>query len=152
MLRSTLLLLLALVGVSEALAGAWGYGSFENDDALDWVAELKHASGPQILASTLRQVDSNGSYIEAPTCSLALAAAEVVAGARGFPSKTLPPEVTAWINRVRPTVSADLLAAARSAVETCRDGKNSELRELWQDSEDVKAWLADTANLLTRLK
>ena len=150
--RSPLIVFLLLIGAPCALAGAWGFGSFENDDALDWVADLEQAPGSQLLASTLRRVDAKAKYIEAPECSLAIAAAEVVAAAHGHPAKALPPEVTAWIQRVRPKVGADLLAMARSAVETCRGGKNSELRDLWQESPDAKAWSDDTANLLTRLK
>jgi hypothetical protein len=152
MARSAILVFLLLAGVPCALAGAWGFHSFENDDALDWAADLDHASGPQLLASTFRKIDARAKYIEAPDCSLAVAAAEVVAAARGHPATTMPSEVSAWINRVHPTVSADLLAAARTAVAACRDGRNSELRELWQGSKDAKSWLNDTANLLHRLK
>jgi uncharacterized protein DUF4259 len=150
--RSTVFMLLLLGGVSFALAGAWGFGSFENDDALDWVADLEHATGPQLLASTLQQIDSKAEHIEAPDCLLAFAAAEVVAAVRGHPAKTIPSEVTTWIKRVHPKVNADLLAIAHSAVMACRDSKNSELRDLWQHSKDANAWFDDTANLLQRLQ
>lgn len=41
-IRNSLLefLVLALVA-PNAFAGAWGVGSFDNDDALDWIAELE---------------------------------------------------------------------------------------------------------------
>ena len=149
--RMTLVGLLLLVGVPCAWAGAWGFGSFENDDALDWVSELARASGPQLLVSSLRHVDPKAKYIEASGCSVALAAAEVVAGARGHPSASLPSEVKSWLARFRPSVSSELLDMARSAVNTCRSGKNSDLRHLWLEG-DGKAWLDDTAKLLARLK
>jgi len=148
--KSAVMAFLLLGGAPSALAGAWGFGSFENDDALDWVADLERASGLQLIDSTLRHIDTKAKSIEAPDCSLA--ASEVVAAARGSPAKTVPSEVSAWITRVHPIVSAELLAAARSAVAACRDGRHSELRELWQDSKDARSWLNDTANLLQRLK
>jgi hypothetical protein len=150
--RSGVFVLLLLSGLPYAFAGAWGFSPFENDDALDWVADLEETSGPQYLADTFLQIDAKAKYIEAPDCSFALAAAEVVAATRGHPTTTIPPEVSRWVKRVQPTVSDDLVAAARSAVATCRDGRNSELRELWQDSKDAKSWLEDTDNLLRRLK
>jgi hypothetical protein len=150
--KSKVLALLTFCLVPCANAGAWGYGSFENDDALDWVLELERASGPQFLQTTLQHVDTGTKYVEAPTCAIALAAAEVIAAAIGRPPKALPSEVAAWIKRVRPTMSPMLLAAARAAVQKCRGPKNSELRELWQESKDEKAWLDDTASLLARLK
>jgi Domain of unknown function (DUF4259) len=149
--RFTLSAVLLIGVVPFAWAGAWGVGSFENDDALDWVSELQRASGPQLLVSTLQRVDEKSKYIEAPDCSVALAAAEVVAAARGKPAASLPAEVTSWIARVQPNVDARLLEAARSAVTNCRDGKNSELRDLWLEG-DGKAWLNDSARLLARLK
>lgn len=69
MARFTLSALLLVGVVPFAWAGAWGVGSFENDDSLDWVLELQRASGPQLLVSTLQRVDQKSKYIEAPDCS-----------------------------------------------------------------------------------
>jgi len=149
--RFSLIALLLLGVPPRAWAGAWGFGSFENDDALDWVSELERVSGPQILVAALHSIDPKAKYIDAPDCAVALAAAEVVAAARGHPVAALPAEVTRWIVRTRPRVDTDLLAMARSAVTACRDGKNSELRDLWLEG-DGKAWLDDSAKLLARLK
>lgn len=82
---------------------------------------------------------------------VALAAAEVVAAARGNPAAVLPIEVSRWLARAKPNVDGNLLAMARAAVAVCRDGKNSELRNLWLEG-DGKAWLDDTAKSLVRLK
>ena len=152
MARSIVLGLLLLVGVRCAMAGAWGVSSFKNDDALDWVADLRHAVESQLLDSTLQRIDAKAKYVEAPDCAVALAAAEVIAAALGHPAKTVPSEVTEWIRQVRPRINEVLLAKARSAVTVCRDGKNSELRELWKDSRTEKDWLNDTSELLQRLK
>jgi hypothetical protein len=100
----------------------------------------------------LSGINPAANYVEAPECSAALAAAEVVAAAYGKPSKALPAGARTWIRRVRPAVNADVLKMARTAVGFCRDGKNSELRQLWAESKDYQEWLADTASLLSRLK
>jgi hypothetical protein len=133
-----------------ALAGASNVGSFDNDDALDWVDGLERA-GSSVLATTLREVDAKAEYVEAPQCSVALAAAEVVAAAHGHPAAQLPAPVTAWLKRVAPSATPELLAQARAAVKTCRDSDRSELRQLWLESDESTAWLADTAGLLSRL-
>jgi hypothetical protein len=119
---------------------------------MDWIGDLGETSGPQYLAETFLRIDEKAKYIEAPDCSFALAAAEVVAAARGNPAVNIPPDINIWLERVAPNISDDLVAAARSAVAICRDGRNSELRALWLDSENAESWLDDTATLLGRLK
>jgi hypothetical protein len=145
-------MLATLIVASPAFAGAWGVGSFANDDALDWVLELEQATASNFLIDTLRAIDANSKYVEAPECTNGLAAAEVVAAALGRPSKALPKEVAAWLKRIRPTISPDLVKHAKGAVTFCRDSPKSELRQLWEESKEFQAWLADTANLLSRLK
>ena len=146
-----LLVSAVLFAAASVHAGSWDVGAFDNDAALDWVNELERASDTAFLSATLRKVHMNAKFIDDDTCSSALAAAEVVAAARGRPVKSLPAEVRVWLKRVNPKISAELLASARSAVETCRDGKASDLRHLWQDSGFTKQWLDATADLLSRL-
>ena len=65
--------------------GAWGLGNFDNGDALDWVVDLKEPSGLGILEKPLSAVQTKShGYLEAPECSIALAAAEVVAALCGL--------------------------------------------------------------------
>ena len=142
----------AALVASSAVAGAWGIGSFDNDDALDWLSELEEAPNAALLTATLSGIDPRSEYVEAPDCSVALAAAEVVAAAHGRPSKSLPAEAIAWLKRVHPSIAPELIQQARTAVTFCRDDANSELRQLWADSKDFPAWLTDTASLLSRLK
>ena len=144
--------LTSMTAVSSALAGAWGVGSFDNDDALDWVLELQQTKTAKLLVETLGAIDAKSRYVEAPECANGLAAAEVVAAARGRPSKKVPEDVTAWLKRVKPTIGPDLVKQAKAAVTFCRDNPNSELRQLFEESKDFKGWLADTANLLSRIK
>lgn len=128
--------------------GAWGYGTFENDEALDWVYELQESSGTEILSATLEAV-TDADFVEAPEASNALAAAEVVAALDGNPGENLPPEVDAWVKDNSEPVDADLLMLARVAVE--RIARDSELSELWEESGDESAWRETLDDLLQRL-
>ncbi len=144
--------LVTMFAASPAAAGAWGIGAFENDDAMDWMSELERSATADFLGAALRSIDAKSKYVEAPECSNAMAAAEVIAAARGRPSKGLPAEAAEWLKRVRPAVGSDLVSQAHAAVSFCRDNPNSELRQLWAESKDFQAWLAGMANLLSRLK
>ena len=66
--------------------GAWGVGPFENDDASDWVYQLEGAEDLELVRGTLEAAANPQGYLEAPTCSEALAAAEVVAALSGRPT------------------------------------------------------------------
>jgi Domain of unknown function (DUF4259) len=63
--------------------GAWGHGSFENDDAADWVHEfeLQGASAVVPAQESVSKIPED-EYLEAPEASVAIAAAEIVAAAR----------------------------------------------------------------------
>ena len=78
--------------------GAWGHDSFDNDDAGDWQCDLVDSSDMSAIAEALNGVtDDAEDYIEAPECSMAIAAAEVVAALHGNPSATLPDDAQAWV-------------------------------------------------------
>lgn len=130
--------------------GAWGHSSFENDDALDWVGLLEDAAGVSVIVEALSHVtDEADEYIEAPECSMAIAAAEVVAALNGRPSDSLPADVKAWLVG-RPAPEAALLSKARQAVEAVLG--ESELRELWAaNAEAFSKWTAVLNDLKQRL-
>ena len=129
--------------------GAWGAGSFENDDAMDWVSSLIEESGESLLREALAPLASaDDSYLEAPTCSIAIAAAEAIAGARGHPTASLPEEVVSWVKR-KPVVATDLVVLARAAVD--RIIRESELKDLWEESDSADSWRAAMTDLRARL-
>lgn len=135
--------------------GAWGTGAFENDDAGDWVWELEDDEDGGILVTALREIaDADvGTYLEAPDCSVAIAAAEVVASARGVRSQSLPTEATVWLDAHANLVSDDLVALA--AVAISRVATESELQELWHEdatTADMDSWHERIASLLARLR
>ena len=128
--------------------GAWGIGNFDNDDAADWVYELAESDGKDVLLAALEEATADG-YLEAPVCSVALAAAEVVASLLGNAGKRLPDEVRKWVEANDAEVGHDLLTLARAAVTRIK--QDSELRELWEETDDYEQWVSLQNDLLKRL-
>jgi Domain of unknown function (DUF4259) len=78
--------------------GTWGHSAFENDDALDWIAELEVAKDTSILMAAFEAVlKADEDYIEIPEASIIISAAEVVAALLGQADPSLPQEVQAWV-------------------------------------------------------
>src|ERR1043166_58985 len=117
--------------------GAWGAGSFDNDDALDWVGDLCDGDGFEPVHEALGAVALDAEEdVEAPECSVALAAAEAVAALGGAPSEDLPDELEQWLADHPLEVGADLRAKALAAVQHVKS--NSELKELWDESDSAE--------------
>lgn len=129
--------------------GAWGAGTFENDDAGDWVYQLEEADDLELVRGALLAAAEPGGYLEAPTCSEALAAAEVIAALVGRPAPDLPEEVRSWVGGHRLGVPADLRALSLRAVDQVAG--DSELKELWAESEENGAWVDRVQELRNRL-
>src|SRR5262249_13924060 len=87
-------------------------------------------------------------YLEAPEASMGIAAAEVVAALLGKLAAKLPDEVTSWLVGKKPPKPA-LVKKAQRVVE--RILKDSELKELWAESEDSAKWQQEIEGLLQRL-
>ncbi|HKQ39367.1 MAG TPA: DUF4259 domain-containing protein [Verrucomicrobiae bacterium] len=130
--------------------GAWGSGSFDNDDAGDWVWELADAEDTSILEKAFSRVLEADGLLEAPDCTIGLAAAEVVAALRQCPAPKLPEEVATYVARIDTPPSADLVSSALRAVERIKT--KSELKELWEESDSRAEWHEAIAELEGRLR
>ena len=130
--------------------GAWGIGHFDNDDAGDWVWELEDAQSLGPVEEAIAAAEAATDYLEAPDATIALAAAEVIAAALGKPADDLPESAAAVVAVLPHAPSPDLVARARAVVE--RVGADSELRELWEETDDFAAWQSKVADLLQRLQ
>jgi len=131
--------------------GAWGFGSFENDDALDWIAKLEESKDLSVITGALNVVlDSPDDYHEAPDCVAALAAAETVAALTGNPVSSLPNEIAQWIDGYsRQGMDSNLVSMARQVVDTILF--NSELQTLWKESDMYDEWRSVITDLRSRL-
>lgn len=132
--------------------GAWGVGTFENDDASDWVFELDGAKDLTVLSAAFDAINDETDCVDAPLCSNALAAAEVVAALLGNPGIGLPDEVLAWVSN-KPRVDASVINKARKAIAVVLSDK-SELFALWAEAEPAEfdQWKTSVADINTRLK
>ena len=128
--------------------GTWGARSFENDAALDWLSELE-AYGIAAIRNTLEAVTGAIAYVDADEAQFAVAAAEVVAAARGNGGDELPEEVGVWINAHAAKVSGQDAVLARNAATRVRD--SSELQELWDDNGPDNDWKHHIGGLIVRL-
>jgi hypothetical protein len=121
--------------------GAWDVTAFGNDDASDMVLDLLEHSNPrEYLTQILAHAKETG-YLEAPQGSQIVAAAAMVAAAKNKESISVPGNAASWID-ANESVLRPLAATALSAISRVR-GENSELRELWQESDEFPAWIAD---------
>jgi len=134
--------------------GAWGTGSFDNDDALDFVATLER-EGSAAISAALERVAGLGvrDYLEAPDASSAIAAAEILAAARDGDASRLPEAAQDWLDgHADGLASPALLALALRGVE--RVLLQSELKELWEEGGadgQSEAWSNGLRHLITRL-
>ena len=132
--------------------GAWGSGSFENDDASDWIADFCDDPDEGLISDALSTVAEMGAdeYLEAPDCSVGLAAAEIVAALKGAPNPDMPDEATECVSTLKIKAEPGMISLASRAVERIKT--NSELKELWDESENPAEWYAAVATLEARLK
>ncbi len=101
--------------------GAWGTGPFQNDDAADWVGDVLEADDAELVRHALDELveRDDGEHVEPPEASVALAAAEVVAAARGHARAGLAPELAAFAGRHAKTLGS-LVTLAGRAIERLR--------------------------------
>jgi len=131
--------------------GAWGPGPFQNDDASDWVWDLESDDDGSVVIEALSIIVDTpiDDLPEATECNNALAAAEVVASARGPRSPGLPDEAIVWISAHASRIDRSWLTLASGAVE--RVMLYSELKDLWDETSD-DTWHAGVADLVARLR
>ncbi|MGH3360852.1 MAG: DUF4259 domain-containing protein [Nocardioides sp.] len=129
--------------------GAWGTGPFDNDDAADWSADLENADDPaHLIEETLALAVAATDHLQVDVANQAVGAAAALASglAAGLdvdPSYG-PQDIT-----VSPTPELASLAVRALDRVTARD---SEWRELWEESDESAAALASVARIRTALE
>ncbi len=122
--------------------GTWGGGSFENDAAMDFVAELESLDDlqkPLVLARDVEQIDAD-------LAAQIVVVAEVVAAQRGYPCDGLPEDLSVKL--------ADM-GFSQAVFEEVRNQlsaviAHSELAELWAEG-DAAEWNRAMTDLIERL-
>lgn len=134
--------------------GAWGTGNFDNDVALDFLSALyPREDGCELIERALETVlADDDSYLGSHACSQALAAAEVVAALGGAPREWLSESLSDWVWYRRPVAEDRLVALAELAANAVRQVRDdSELRELWMETDSADEWLVAVDDVAARL-
>lgn len=139
--------------------GAWGINNFDNDTALDFSSDVVEGDKSLIKDAILKVTKlSDDEYLEAPDCEEALTAIEFIAAQKGKPSSDFPEEAKTWIknNDLLNFTSGlfkkriDITDLSLKAIE--RIVSNSELQELWEESDEYESWLKVLEDLKTRIE
>ena len=134
--------------------GAWGTGNFENDGALDFLIQLENNPTIQTIHQAIDAVINHAGYMDVDYGDEAIAAAEVVAMINGQPAADdLPDNFKAWFATQSFSVDKALTERAILAVEKAfNDTELSELRQLWDESNDFPMRQAHVNTLLAKLR
>lgn len=132
--------------------GSWDVSSFGNDTAQDWLNELLQAKGADKVFRALMAASRLGAndYLQSTECENAVAAAEIVAAGAGNPSPKLPADAAEWVKERNFLPGAEIVDMALRVVE--RVSKNSELKELWDDTDSAEEWYSIIEDLTRRLR
>ena len=127
--------------------GAWGTAAFDNDDASDWVYDLEKR-GIAAIESALTDAEGSGP-LEMPTDVNAIAAGEVIAAALGRSATGLREDILSLTRVLRDHVTSDHAERARIVAE--RILADSEVADLWAETDENEEWRATVDDMISRL-
>lgn len=130
--------------------GAWGTGTFDNDDAADWGDELDEAIDLTPARDALAACTDTDGWLELPEGARGVAAAAVVAAAFDGDVRGLPDQVGEWVDGQPGTATAGDARLALDALVRVMS-EDSELRREWEGSADGPAWAKGIEQLHHRL-
>lgn len=129
----------------------WGYGSFDNDSARDFMAEVVQDGEVALREAFEVVLDPDMDYVEVEEGARALAAAEILAAVlMGDTQRLTDAGLRHWVQNADKTSLSDLRGLAAEALNRVL-APESELPELWEETEDFSAWLADVQRLRSTL-
>lgn len=132
--------------------GAWGPGSFENDDALDFAGEIESLSDIEAVLVAANEAGHAliEGEIEVDIASRIIVAGEVIAAMRGHRSDDMPAELAKKVHSFgKPSI--ELFDLVRNNVSAVMG--RSELLDLWAEAEpdDKRAFNRAMTDLVDRL-
>ncbi len=131
--------------------GTWGVGSFENDQALDFVGELEGTHDLSLIEAAL-DLEDDDEDLDVAIGTDVVVASEIVAALMGKPGLDLPVGVSTWVEARRGADVSSLRPRAVDLLKTVLSDR-SELRQLWDESaKDAPAWKGRVGDLITRLQ
>jgi Domain of unknown function (DUF4259) len=131
----------------------WSPLPFGNDDAAEWAYDLDEPDDLQPIAKAIAEVLAVGDEeLEAFEASAAVAAIELLACLGGHPGdmETYTEAAHAWVTATKVKPPVELVDQAHAALDRVL-AERSELRELWQQSDEFEPWLAELTDLRRRV-
>lgn len=131
--------------------GAWGPGAFQNDQALDWLGEVESDDDASLVDDALAAIvgAADDDHLDADECSVAIAAAELVAAMGGQASPRLPDGIKDWCDE-QEEPDPEMVSDALAALTRIREG--SELVEQWSEGGELnQRWVSGLEDLARRL-
>lgn len=129
--------------------GTWSHESFGNDTANDWAYELEDATDFSVIEAPLQvALDEGDEYLDADLAMEAIAAVEVIAKrlGKGTQSDVYTEKVDQWLETISEQPSDDVLSLAKRVLERIV-ADDSELKELWLESDEYELWLGNIQQL-----
>ena len=133
--------------------GAWATTPFGNDTACDWAYGLSEYDDLSLIEDTLDNVLEVGSeYLEAPDAEEAIAAIETLARLKGNWGErdAYTEKADAWVEKVQLKPSQALVEKVGRVLERIL-APDSELVELWEESDEFDAWKTSVDDLKGRV-
>lgn len=133
--------------------GTWSTGSFGNDNAADFLAELQGVEDLSAIERALEEAEEEGAELSADVAAAAVAACEVLAALAEQPGGDYEEsaDATDWVESVEVDVPPKLLARGVRVLERVL-ADASELCQLWQESDDYEVWRRSVHDLRSRLE
>lgn len=132
--------------------GSWDVSPFGNDEAREWLANLiaNPSTEPVFRALVTAAKIKNDEFFQAPECERAVAAAEIVACVRDKATADTPPGLKKWLAENKLVVGDQVAQMAIRVLE--RIAKDSELKQVYDDTDSAEDWYRTLHNIQQRLR
>jgi hypothetical protein len=134
--------------------GAWDHSNFGNDTAHDFVFEVTE-QGMEKITHAIKTVAEcpEDELLEADEGCEALAAIEFIAAAKGKMAEDFPENAEDWLagKDIDGITAADIISESEKALARIKSD-NSELKELWKESDKFNDWINVIENLRSRIQ
>lgn len=134
--------------------GAWDHSNFGNDTAHDFVYEVTEQGMEKIIHAIKTAAECPGDEpLDSEEANEALAAIEFIAAAKGNMAEDFPENAEDWLagKNAEVLTNADIISESEKALARIK-ADNSELKNLWQESQRLNDWIKVVDNLQSRIK
>lgn len=127
--------------------GDWGYKNFENDTATDWFGELEESPDKELVIPYLTKILDEKDFIDDEESFITLAILEALNGRLKLISTDY---------RLPPLESVDTVMLSQMVISAAKKilffKEHSEVRELWQESDEYHQWFNYQVSLIMKLE